>query len=62
MPSALLGGVVEQRRLADPGSPTSASTPLWPAARLGQQPVERQPLVVAAEQHRARDADRCARD
>ena len=36
-----------------PGSPTSASTPLRPSRALGQQPVERQPLVVAAEQHRA---------
>ena len=36
-----------------PGSPTSASTPLWPSARLREQAIERQPLVVAAQKHQS---------
>ena len=50
-PPGLPGRVLEQRGLADPGLADEREHAALAVPRLGQEPVERQPLLVAAEQH-----------
>ena len=51
MPSAALGRVLEQRRLPDPGLADEREHAAAAVPRLRKQAVDRQPLLVAAEQH-----------